>query len=66
MTTLLDIRNATLAARVTAPDIGTRVKQGTWQVIRVTPRASGHCDILPLTEWTDIGGALTYLKGITQ
>ncbi len=65
MNTLLQLRNATLAARQRTGDqhIGTRVEAGKVQVVRAVP-AGREFDVTPLTGWLTAQEALNVVRAI--
>jgi len=66
MNTLLQLRNATLAARQRTGDdhIGTRVEAGRVQVVRAVPAARGRFDVTPITGWLTAQEALNAIRAL--
>lgn len=64
MTTLTDIRNATLSARARTGDksIGTRIDRGLIQVVRVTYEKSGRSKVAPVSEFMSADAAVAFLE----
>jgi hypothetical protein len=63
---LTEIRNATQAARARLNDktIGTQVKAGKLQVMRVTYDAKGKSTITPVTDFIPFSDAIATLKAM--
>ncbi len=67
MQTMLAIQKATKGAKERTMDttIGTRVSNGTLQVVRVVKHSKGPgCDVLPVTKFLPIADAIAYLEAM--
>ena len=66
MITLKDLQSATLAAkkRTGRDGLGTRVKQGRFQVVDVSYNKRGVSRVAELSGWADAGSIIAFLNRI--
>jgi hypothetical protein len=63
MNALIELRDATLAARAIDPAIGTSVKEGLLRVNRTIYGANGVSTVDPVSGWMTMADVIDFMRG---